>query len=243
MIWYSAVSLLSIALLPPRQVLEVAEAQPAAEAAQVQPPAPETPPPSGYGFPLAPRIPACNSYRLQYDYPLNGRQRTCTWLSNLLTDSAIFGAGAGAAYAQLFKTDPAQWGRGPQGLAISYGSRYAAGMAKATGEYVAAWIAHQDPRPYRSKHKNYGARIWDAGSSLFADHHGKTVRFAPATLLGAAASGFSGMAWYPTGSNSVSDALVRGGQSLLGSLAYAEFYEFEPDIFRLLSKWFSPKLK
>jgi hypothetical protein len=61
--------------------------------------------------------------------------------------------------------------------------------------------------------------------------------------LGAAASGFSGMAWYPTGNNSVTDALVRAGTSLAGSLAYAEFNEFEADLFKLLGKWFSPKLK
>src|SRR5580704_1721359 len=231
MIWYSTVSLLSIVLLPAAQPAENAD-PPDAQAAAVEaiPPASQAGAlPATLELPAGPAIPACNSYRLQFDYPLNTRQRTCIWASNLLTTSAVFGAGFASGYAQLFKTDPAQWERGPAGYARSYGSRYAAGMAKATGEYLANLILKEDPRPRLSMRHNPFARVWYAGSSLFVDwrpkdRQGKRARFAAATILGAAASGFSGMAWYPTGGNSVASALVRGGMSLAGSLAYAELY-------------------
>jgi hypothetical protein len=224
MILYSAVSLLSILFIP--------------AAAPDQ-----TVPQAAAPIPPAKPIPPCNSYRLQYDYPLSPVQRSCIWASNLLTTSAVFGAAFGAGYAQLFKTDPPQWGYGPEGYARSYGTRYAAGMSKATGEYLAGLILKEDLRPRLSHKHNPFARIWYAGSSLVVDRRRSGPRFAAATLVGAAASGFTGMAFYPAGSNTVADALERSGMSLAGSLAYAELYEFEPDIFKLLGKLFTPALK
>lgn len=231
MLVYSAVSLWVFAL--PYLNTDQSEAQRAPAAEPLQAPVPSKAPP----------IPVCNDYRLQYDYPLLPKQRACIYASNLLSTSAVFGAGFAAGYAQLFKTDPPQWGVGPQGYAISYGTRYAAGMAKATGEYIAALAFHEDPRPRQSGATNVVDRILYAAASLFIDSRSCHTWPATHTVLGALSSGFSGMAFYPNGQNTVTDALKRSAMSLGGSAVYAEFYEFEPDFFRVLRKWFSPKLQ
>ena len=228
MILYSAISVL--ALVFPGWRADQPDGQATQPQAQAQAPPP------------APPIPVCNDYRLQYDYPLQPKQRACIYASNLLSVSAVFGAGLGAGGAQVFKTDPPQWGRGPQGYAISYGTRYAAGMAKATGEYLAAFAFHEDPRPRHSGATNALDRILYAAGTLFVDNRGCRTLPATHTVLGALSSGFSGMAFYPNGQNTVTDALKRSAMSLGGSAAYAEFFEFEPDVFRVLGKWFSPKL-
>jgi hypothetical protein len=185
----------------------------------------------------------CNDYRIQNDDPLTSIQRLCIYASNLLTTSAVLGAGAGAGWAQLMKNDPVEWGRGPLGYARSYGTRYAAGMSKATSEYLVAALFREDPRPRRSASPKWTDRVIDAALVLVVDTGQSAPRPAYHTLAGALASGFTGMAFYPRADNTVAAAFARSGMSLGGSLAYSEFYEFEPDLFHLIGKWFTPKLK
>lgn len=203
--------------------------------------APSSPPP----VPIkpAPPVPACNEYRLRYDQRLSPTQRTCIYASHLLTPSAIFGAAFASGYAQLLRNDPPEWGHDPLGYGRSFGTRYAQGMTKATGEFLSALITKEDPRRQRSKKTNFFGRIWYAGTSLVVDRHSAAPRLAAATVIGAFSSGFVGMAWYPTPEDTVRRSLRRSGASLAGSLIYAELYEFEPDIFKVIGKWFSPKLK
>ena len=191
----------------------------------------------------APYVSQCNDYRIANDQPLSSKQRACIYASNLVTTSGVLGAGFGAAWAQLMKTDPPDWGHGPEGYAKSYGTRYSAGIAKATSEYLTALARGEDPRPRRSTSPNKMDRVLDAMFGLFVDTGQSEPRFAVHTLAGAMASGFSGMAYYPAGSNTVGAALKRSGMSLAGSLAYAELWEFEPDLFGLVRKWFTPKVK
>jgi len=185
----------------------------------------------------------CNDYLINNNDPLSGVQRACIYKSNLLTSSGVFGAGIGAGWAQIMKNDPAQWGRGPQGYTRSYGTRYAAGMSKATAEYLTALAFREDPRPRRSKSPFWFDRIADAALSMFLDTGQAYPRPAFHHVAGALASGFTGMAFYPSSNNTFGSALKRSGMSFGGSLAYAELYEFEPDIFRILGKRFSPKSK
>jgi hypothetical protein len=209
----------------------------------IPPQEPMTPPAAAPPDTVYVDVSDCNDYRIANDQPLHKKQRACIYASNLLTTSAVLGAGFGAGWAQLMKNDPVQWGRGPEGFAKSYGTRYASGIAKASAEYFTAWGRHEDPRPRRSSSPNPRDRILDAAASLFLDTGQSQPRFAVHTLAGALASGFSGMAYYPAGDNSVGSALKRSGMSLGGSLIYAELWEFEPDLFRLVRKWFTPKLK
>ena len=108
-----------------------------------QVPAPPPAPPAHTVY--APYVSECNDYRIANDQPLSSKQRACIYASNLVTTSGVLGAGFGAAWAQLMKTDPPDWGHGPEGYAKSYGTRYSAGIAKATSEYLTAFGAPRGP--------------------------------------------------------------------------------------------------
>jgi len=184
-------------------------------------------------------IPECNNYRLTYDPNLTAKQRACIWGSNLLTPGAIFGASISSAYGLLTDEEPG-WGQGTAGYARLFAARYAQGVTKATGEYFTAWAFHEDPRRKPSTCIGW-KRTLCAARTLVAEQKedgGYRPVFAP--VVGAAAGGFIGMAFYPN-TATVNESLRRTASSLGSSLPSVELTEFEPDILHLLGRLFAPK--
>ncbi len=184
-------------------------------------------------------IPDCNSYRLQNDPTLNGKQRTCIWASNLLTAGAVFGAAASSGYGLLTKDEPG-WGEGGAGFGRRFAARYAQGITKDTVQYLTAFADKEEPR-----HKPTNCIAWKravcAAVSVFAEKK-ENGKYRPlfATTIGAAAGGFIGMSFYPN-SNTVTDSLQRTATSLGSSVLDVELLEFEPDILHLLGSIFKSK--
>jgi hypothetical protein len=184
-------------------------------------------------------IPDCNNYRIAYDKTLTAKQRACIWGGNLLTPSAIFGAGISSAYGLLTDEEPA-WGQGTAGYARLFAARYAQGVTKATGEYLTGWAFQEDPRRKPSTCIGWKRTLCAARSLVAQPKDGGGYRPAFATVAGAAAGGFVGMAFYPN-TATINESLRRTGSSLGSSLASVELTEFEPDILHLLGRLFAPK--
>ncbi len=184
-------------------------------------------------------IPDCNNYRITYDLKLTAKQRACIWGGNLLTPGAIVGAGISSAYG-LLTDEERGWGQGTAGYARLFAARYGQGVTKATGEYLTAWAFHEDPRRKPSNCIGWKRTLCAARSLLAEQKEGGGYRPVFAPVVGAAAGGFIGMAFYPN-TATVNESLRRTGSSLGSSLASVELTEFEPDILHLLGRLFAPR--
>jgi hypothetical protein len=202
----------------------------------------EPPPPNPATLHDTPPVPACNEDRLAVDQDLGAKQRACIFFHQATAPSALFGAGAATAYAALTQTEDPRFGTGWKSVDRGFAARYTQSVTKSAGEYVASLIARQDPRP-ATHAGSTGRRIRAAAASLVVTTETGSFRFKPAPLVGAAAGGFVALAWQPRNRQTVDHAFVQMGTSLAGSLAGAEFHEFEAEIMRWVSNHLEPKLK
>lgn len=185
--------------------------------------------------------PQCNSYIVQKTITenpraLSARQRFCIYTDKLITGQAIFGSAFFAGVAQ-FRDDPPEFEQGTAGYFRRFGTRYAQGVAKTTGESLAAAFFSEDPRYHPSPGKGFWKRFGGAASSLLVVNNvnGKR-RPAISKAVGAASSGTVGLAWYPDRLNTPGQVLARTGSAYGGYLASAIFQEFQGEIFHYLGK-------
>jgi len=191
----------------------------------------------------APEPPACNSYRLQRTITetpskLLFKQRLCLYGGKLVTGQAVFGSAFFSAVAQ-FRDDPVEWGQGMKGYSRRFGTRYAQGVAKTTGEFVFSSIFREDPRYDLSQDRSFWRRTGHTFTNMVVvkDVDGKK-RPAFSKFAGAASSGVVGYAWYPGRLNRPVDVVSRSASAYGGYLASNIFQEFQSDIFHLVGKMF-----
>jgi len=201
----------------------------------------------GQSIPVATQTPPCNDFNIQKSVTnfssgeyLSPKQRACIYASNLFTPSAIFGSLASAGLSQLRNSNP-EFGQGMLGYSKRAGPKYAEGMAKATGEYVSAWVFRENPKPPTSQCSSWHRVFCAAGSLVVKRNSSGELRPVFSKVLGAASDGFVGTEWYADDSWKV--AVRRSGVSFATSLVYREFAEFQPEIFRTVGKLFSTKGK
>ncbi|MGA8027425.1 MAG: hypothetical protein WB992_09780 [Bryobacteraceae bacterium] len=113
---------------------------------------------------------------------------------------------------------------------------YARHAAQNTGEFLGAYLNHEDPRPHLSTEHGFWKRTRSALLSVVAvkDVDGYS-RPAIAPLAGAFGSGLAGMACYRN-RDSMADGFRSSGLSYGGYFATAVAREFRPDILTLLSR-------
>jgi hypothetical protein len=191
----------------------------------------------------APEPPVCNSYRLQKTITENPskllfKQRLCLYGDKLVTGQAVFGSAFFSGVAQ-FRDDPVEWGQGMKGYSRRFGTRYAQGVAKTTGEFVVSSIIREDPRYDLSRDRTFWKRTGHAFASMVVVKNVDGQRRpALSKFAGAASSGLAGMAWYPDRLNRPVDVLSRTGSAYGGYLGSALFQEFQADIFHMVGKMF-----
>jgi len=187
--------------------------------------------------------PVCNSYRLQKtvtEQPkdLLFKQRFCLYADKLVTGQALFGSAFFAGVAQ-FRDDPVEWGQGTKGYLRRFGSRYAQGVAKSTGEFVFSSIIREDPRYDLSTDRAFWKRTGHAFTRMFVTRNvDGNMRPALSKFGGAASSGAIGLAWYPGRLNHPADVVSRSASAFGGYLGSNMFEEFKDDIFHVLGKMF-----
>jgi len=195
--------------------------------------------------------PKCDSFSMQNRIRLSKLEKTCYYVDQLFTPSAIFGAAFFGAIAQATGS-PSDWPQGAKGFEWRASTRYVQGMAKTTGSYLAGLALREDPRPVRpecedpnktmeiSKRPTASRGFWRRLSGAVAvnfwarNDHCK-MRPVFSASAGALSSGFVGMAWTADSSNTVTKAIVRSGTALGGTIGSSIFTEFKGDIIKKIT--------
>jgi len=166
------------------------------------------------------------------------KQRLCLYGGKLVTGQAVFGSAFFSAVAQ-FRDDPTEWGQGMKGYSRRFGTRYAQGVAKTTGEFVFSSIFREDPRYDLSQDRTFWKRTGHTFANMVVVKNvdGKR-RPAFSKFAGAASSGLVGLAWYPGRLNRPVDVVSRSASAYGGYLASNVFQEFQADIFHMVGKMF-----
>jgi hypothetical protein len=147
----------------------------------------------------------------------------------------------GLTMASPPKAYPREWRQGFPGFARNYGDFMASWAALQGGKFVVASIAHEDPRYYPSRNKNFFARSLNAVRYVMVDRgdNGHS-RLALANLAGALAGGFVGNAYLPDPYANVSHGLRRSALGLTGFVTSNLADEFRPEIRKVARKLHLP---
>lgn len=184
------------------------------------------------GFPLSGRSPGklsfCNSEQLEAAKQLTIRQRVCWHASDLLSPWAAVRAGFSSGIGQ-WRNDPYVRGQDADDYAHRFAVYYVKRNARETGELIAGYLNHEDPRPRPSGQTGFRKRIGSALLSVLVTTGDEGSRPALAPILGSLGSGFAGAAFYEehTGPRY---ALQAAGICYGGYFGKALYREFRPDL-------------
>jgi hypothetical protein len=152
---------------------------------------------------------------------------------------AIFNPLIPAAYLMLVPPDryPREWRQGARAFGRNYGDQLATVSALQTARFATGAILHEDLRYRPSANNHLMARAGHALAYTFVDKSDSGhARIAFANFLGAAAGGYVGRLYLPSGFNDVSHADSRAA-ILFGVLGGRNLVqEFTPDVLRFTRK-------
>jgi hypothetical protein len=124
---------------------------------------------------------------------------------------------------------PKDWREGAGALARNYGDAFAQRATAHTARSLTGIVTREDPRYIPSTSHNFFARSFYALGFSFVDRSDSGHRMpALSNFAGAAAGGFVGNAYLPTGFNDVTHADQRATQQFVGFAAANLFREFYP---------------
>jgi hypothetical protein len=154
----------------------------------------------------------------------------------ILNPATILGPAAEAGFVMAAppKAYPREWHLGAAAYWRNYGSALARQQTGEFGRFVAGVALREDPRYYSSTRTPVFARIAHALGFTFVDRSDSgNPRLAFANLLGAAAGGFVGDAYLPTGYTDLRHSSVRTGVQLGAFGASNLVDEFRPELNKL----------
>lgn len=192
---------------------------------------------SGSAFPQAtppslkdalPKFLLCDSGQLSTAAQLSLRQRTCWYGSRLASPWAAARASFSSGLDQWKKDDRVRHGSTDE-FAHRFAIYYAKRTAKESGEMLAGYLNHEDPRPRASGEAAVRRRIQSALLSVLVSRTDQGARPALGPLAGSLGSAFAGTALYRE--RATTRYALQGA-----SLTYASYFgralyqEFRPDI-------------
>lgn len=172
---------------------------------------------------------SCKPLELLSAKELSFHQRTCLYSQKLLSKGFMARAAVFSAYAEV-RNHPQVNDPGMSDYARRVAVYYARRTAQSTGELLAGYLNHEDPRFRTSQEHGF----WNRTKSTFASvlvtssEDGKS-RPALAPLAGAFGSGLTGIALYRN-RNSWGDGFERTGVSYSTYFMNAFFREFQPEL-------------
>jgi hypothetical protein len=126
---------------------------------------------------------------------------------------------------------PREWRQGFSGFARNYGDFMASWSSVQGGKFVVAALAHEDPRYFSSRSKNFFARSFNAVRYVVIDRSDQGhPRLALSNLAGAFAGGFVGNTYLPDPYANASHGLSRSALALTGFITSNLADEFRPEI-------------
>lgn len=132
---------------------------------------------------------------------------------------------------------PREWRQGIAGFGRNYGHAMAEQTSLATARFATGAILREDFRYRPSASRNPLVRGFHAAGFAFVDRSDSGhPRPALANFAGAAASGFVGNAWLPTGFNDVTHAESRAAVAFGGIVGRYLLQEFKPELLRIGKK-------
>lgn len=132
---------------------------------------------------------------------------------------------------------PHEWRAGAEGYGHLYADRFARTGAASLGRFTAATLLHEDPRYRRSASNFFPTRLGHALVFTFVDRtDGGRSTVAVSNFAGAAASGFIGNAYLPTGFDDLTHAGQRSTFAFGGLAVRNVLQEFSPELGRALRK-------
>lgn len=145
------------------------------------------------------------------------------------------GAAASAAWGQ-WRNSPPEWGRGSDGFGRRLSSGYGRRVIKNTVDFgVSSWRGETMSYVRCTGCTGAWSRVRYAVRSTFVrPREGGGSTFAAGRLMGAYASGFAPMLWYPDSRDGAGHAVLRGTTCLGLDLGKNVLREFWPDIKRKL---------
>ncbi len=171
----------------------------------------------------------CNQEQLLAARQLTFRQRACWYGSQMVSPWGLVRAGVSSGFGQWWNKPYMRHEDGDDYMhrfAVNYVRR----TARESGELMAGYLNHEDPRPHVSGETSPGKRIRSALFSVLItknDEGGGRPALAP--IVGSLGSGFAGTACYRE--HTGADYALRAA-----SVTYASYFgkalyqEFRPDI-------------
>jgi len=179
----------------------------------------------------------CNPWKSQiFSANLSFAERVCLDFSQLASPSVLAGSAAMAGWSQ-WRNNPHMRRTDSDDIAVRFEHLYERRSARITGEFLAGYLHHEDPRFHPSGKQGVWRRTGAALLSVMEspDENGK-ARMAFAPLAGSLGSGLTTMALYQR-QNSIGYGLERSGIVYSRYLARALYHEFSPDLWSLAPKF------
>lgn len=172
---------------------------------------------------------SCRPLELLSAKELSLHQRTCLYSQKLLSKGFLARALVFSAYGEM-KNNPAIPNQGMGDYAHRVATYYARRTAQSTGELLAAYWNHEDPRFHSSQEHGFWNRTRSAfrGVVMTTNEDGK-YRPAFAPIAGSFGSGLTGIALYRN-HNGWDDGFRRTGISYSTYFVNAFFREFQPEL-------------
>ena len=138
---------------------------------------------------------------------------------------------------------PRDWHDGAEAYGRLYGDSFARNGAEGIARFSAAVMLHEDPRYRRSESSFVIPRFSHALMFTFVDRtDGGHATLAVSNFAGAAANGFLGNVYLPSGFNDLTHAGQRGIDTLAGLAGQNVLQEFAPDLGRALKMLHIPHI-
>jgi len=138
---------------------------------------------------------------------------------------------------------PPEWHAGAGAYGRLYGDSFARKGAEGIGRFSAAALLHEDPRYRRSESTFFPTRLGHAFAFTFIDRtDGGHSTIALSNFAGAAAGGFIGNAYLPTGFDNLTHGGQRSAVAFGGLAAQNVMQEFSPELGHFLKKVHLPHL-
>jgi hypothetical protein len=180
------------------------------------------------------KLSLCNSGQFAVAKQLTFVQRACWYGSELVSPWAAVRAGFSSGLSQWWN-DPYVKGQDGDDYAHRFAVYYVKRSARDTGELIAGYLNHEDPRFHPSGERAAKKRIRSALLSVLVTRGDEGNRPALAPIAGSLGSAFAGAACYRE--HTGAEYALRGaGVTYASYFGKALYQEFRPDISLFVSR-------